>query len=274
MKTIKKLITLTTLVLMSMLITSCSNNESPSIQTQSITAANFESHTSYSDNGYTNIQFGDVTNNSFTPIIKVENYNATYSYSIVIKGDYLENEYKVALTFDEVNDNGDTILKFDKAAFDAVPDTYQAYVLEEDSNTEVIINNAPSQGERTYYVYDADHSEYLYNLTFKASRTDYTTPTTIYKTGDIYVGFSQAFSQDLKLEMVVYDTNLNALGRVDIHNVNTSYTNKFYGVDLTFITESGNYIFQVEGTPLTTDTTNTFKKSTFKTMKVDVNHAT
>lgn len=248
-----------------MVFASCSNNEDEIIKEKSITAANFESYTSYSANGFTNIQFGDVINNSFIPVIKVENYNATYSYSIVIKGDYLENEYKVALTFDEINNNGDTILKFDKAAFDAVPDTYQAYVLEEDSKTEVLINNAPSQGERTYYVYDADHSEYLYNLTFKTSGSDYAIPSTIYKTGNISIGYSQGFSQDLKLEMVVYDKNLNTLGRVDIHNVSTPYTNKFYGADLTFITESGDYIFQVEAT-----NTNTIKKSTFKTMNVTV----
>ncbi|WP_397447464.1 hypothetical protein [Polaribacter sp. R77954] len=269
-----QLVSVTKLVVLTltMVFASCSsNNEDDVVKEQSITAANFKSYTSYSDNGYTNIQFGDVTNNSYVPIIKVENYNAAYNYSIVIKGDYLENEYKVALTFDKVNNSGDTILKFDNAEFDAVPDTYQAYILEEDSNTEVFINNVPNQGERTYYVYDADHSEYLYNLTFKKSRTDFTRPTSIYKNEDIYVGFSQGFSQDLKLEMVAYDTDLNALGRVDIHNVSTSYTNKFYGTDLTFITKSGNYIFQVEGTPITAGSSNTIKKSTYKTMTVNIN---
>ncbi|MBU3012784.1 hypothetical protein KO506_15325 [Polaribacter vadi] len=260
------------LIAITMVFVSCSNNEDDDmIKEQSITAANFESYTSYSDNGYTNIQFGDVINNSFTPIIKVENYNDAYNYSIVIKGDYLENEYKVALTFDKIDEYGETILKFDKAEFDAVPDTYQAYVLEEDSNTEVIINNVPNQGERTYYVYDADNSEYLYDIFFKTSSTNYTIPNNINLSNTFYLGYlnSVNFSTGLNLKLFVYDAALNTLGSTDVSSFGG--TNSINGSSLSFITESGDYIFQIVGTPKVVGDEYSARKSTYKTMSVNIN---
>jgi len=262
------------LITITMVLVSCSSNEDDmSIKEQSITAANFQSITSSSDNGYTNIEIGETLNNNFKPIIKVENYNSAYNYTIILKGDYLDNEYSVDLTFDEINEEGDSILKFDMTEFDAVPDTYQAYILEEESNTEIKIENLPSEGEKVYYVYDTDNSEYLYNLYFKISDSDYRTPGSISTLSNISIGnpFTPNYSSGLKLEMVVYDTDFNLLGRVDIHTTGGSgYTNIIYGSDLSFITESGDYIFQVEGTPNTTNSTKTFRKSTYKTMIVNV----
>lgn len=62
-----------------MALVSCSSTDDDIVEPkeQSITAANFESYTSYSDNGYTNIQFGDVVNNSFSSIVKVEGIPTT-----------------------------------------------------------------------------------------------------------------------------------------------------------------------------------------------------
>ena len=262
------------LIAITMVFISCSSNEdNMSIKVQSITAANFQSITSSSDNGYSNIQIGESMNNNFKPIIKVQNYNTAYNYTIVLKGDYLDNEYSAALTFDETNDGGDAILKFDMTEFDAVPDTYQAYILEEDSNTEIKIENLSSEGEKVYYVYDTDHSEYLYDLFFKVSDSDYSIPSSISKSAKIAIGypFSPNYSSGLKLEMVVRDTDFNELGRVDIHTTGGSgYTNIFYGSDLSFITERGDYIFQVEGIPKTAESTKTLRKSTYKTMTVTV----
>ena len=271
-----QLIKVTKLVLIAitMVFVSCSNNEEDApIKEQSITAANFTSITSYSDNGYTNIQFGDVINNSFNPVIKVENYNSSYNYSIVIKGDYLENEYKVDLTFDETVNERDTNLKFNMAAFDAVPDTYQAYIFEEESNTEIKINNKPEKGEMTYYVYDGDHAEYLYDLSFKVSDADYNIPSKIYKSKSFYISYpySPNYSFGLDLELAVYDANFNELGRVDIHSTSGSgYTNVVYGTDLSFITENGDYIFQTIGTPKVAGGEYSARKSTFKTMTISL----
>lgn len=270
-----QLISVSKLVLIALTIVfvSCSNNEdAATIEEQSITAANFTSITSYS-NEHTNIQFGDVVNNAFEPIIKVQNYNSTYSYSIVLKGDYLDNEYKVDLTFDETINERDTNLKFDMAAFDAAPDTYQAYIFEEESNTEIKIENKTNQGERNYYVYDADHAEYLYNLSFKISDSNNNIPSKIYKSKSFYIDYphSPNYSFGLDLELVVYDTNFNVLGKVDIHTtLGSGYTNEVYGSDLSFITQGGDYIFQTKGTPKVAGGEYTARKSTFKTMTVSL----
>lgn len=270
-----QLISVSKLVLIALTIVfvSCSNNEdAATIEEQSITAANFTSITSYS-NEHTNIQFGDVVNNSFQPIIKVENYNDSYNYSIVLKGDHLDNEYKVDLTFDETINERDTNLKFDMAAFDAAPDTYQAYIFEEESNTEIKIDNKPNQGERNYYVYDADHAEYLYNLSFKKSDSNNNIPSKIYKSKSFYIDYphSPNYSFGLDLELVVYDANFNELGKVDIHTtLGSGYTNEVYGSDLSFITQGGDYIFQTKGTPKVAGGEYTARKSTFKTMTVSL----
>mgnify|MGYP003624189803 CR=1 FL=1 len=275
MKTLKKF-KLINVLLIAFLVVSCSNDDSvvviPPTQSQSMTAANFESLTSYSDNGYTNIQFGDITNNFFQSIIKVHDYNTDYNYSIKIKGDYLLNEYEVDLVFDEIDEDGATILRFNKADFNAVPDTYQAYIIEEESNTELWIVNKPDQGTRPYFIYDADHAEYLYALFFKTDGTDYTIPTSINNSGTCYVTYPSVgnFSSGLTLEVVVFDTNLNELGRVNITG-SLGYTKTFNGSDLDFISTSGDYIFQLQGTPTDPNSNYTARQSTYQTMAVNVN---
>ncbi|MFD2562308.1 hypothetical protein [Aquimarina rubra] len=225
---------------------------------KSITKAYFTKTVSNFRDTYFLYNLGDVINNSWDAEISVEGYNSAYSYEIKIKGDVLKEEYTLPLQFSNTDDTNPSIniLNFTKELFNAEVDTYKAFIVEKESNTELEISIPPTSPDRPYIMVDGDEDGFLYNFFFSAERTtsaavltELNLPT---RQGfDFFFGGSWALSNGLNVVIEIYDLDLNKLGEVATNRFVTD--NNVVGYSFitsnftTLIPNTGEYFLRLKG---------------------------
>jgi len=231
---------------------------SNTVKEKSITKANFPERSASVDNGFHIIDLRDGgINNNWKAQITVEDYNSEYNYEFKIKGDVFKKEYTAPLTF-EKNDELGTILKFDVANFNADVDTYQGFVIEKESNTEIKIESILSlRDDRPYIILDSDEGDFLPNITFRNKANGGVLTTELSNEvagGQIYIfpagggGLSGLNGLPSNLKLVVYDKDLNNLGNIEINKALTNNSVRVYAFDVreleAFITDD--YLVRLE----------------------------
>ncbi|WP_299108971.1 hypothetical protein [uncultured Tenacibaculum sp.] len=240
---------------------SCGGNDDNIDKTskeRSITKAYFtKTYLNFRDT-YFLYDLGNVLNNGWAAEVSVEGYNSAYNYEIKIKGDILKEEYTLPLQFSKIDDTNATvnILDFVKEQFKAKVDSYKAYIVEKESNTELEISIPPTSPNRPYIMVDGDEDGFLYTFFFSAERTtsaavltELNLPTR--QSFDFFFGGSWVLANGLTLSVEIYDLNLNKLGEVATHRFVTSNnvvgywfsTSNFNNV----IPNTGEYFLRLKG---------------------------
>ncbi|WP_298764063.1 hypothetical protein [uncultured Polaribacter sp.] len=240
---------------------SCGDNDDNIDETskeKSITKAYFTKTFANFRDTYFLYDLGNVVNNFWEAEVSVEGYNSTYNYEIKIKGDVLKEEYTLPLQFSKIDDTNATvnILDFVKEQFKAKEDTYKAYIVEKESNTELEISIPPTAPDRPYIMVDGDEDSFLYTFFFSAERT--TSAAVLFELNlptkrrfDFFFGGSWALANGLDLSVEIYDLNLNKLGEVTTSRFVTDNSVVGYSIltpnFITQIPNTGEYFLRLKG---------------------------
>lgn len=225
---------------------------------KSITKAYFtETHSNFRDT-YFLYDLGNVVNNFWAAEVSVEGYNTSYNYEIKIKGDVLKEEYTLPLEFSKPDDSNTSIsiLNFTKEEYKAKVDTYKAFIVEKESNTELEINIPPTSPDRPYIMVDGDEDGFLYNFFFSAERTTSSVVLTELnlpsrQAFDFFFSGSWGLANGLNVSIEIFDLNLNKLGEVGTNRFVTSNNVVGYSFSTqnftTYIPNTGEYFLRLKG---------------------------
>lgn len=176
-------------ILMVLSFVACTSNSDENIEgdaqigTKEIAAtkATFTGETVTTDDSFNYLTFDLDVDNEESTYVKVENYNANYSYQLKLTGVYTENVYNVAVVLKTlakkdvrlssvVPSTPTQTLYFDLSSLDMKTDFYTAVLVEVDSGNELSLLNNSATDTRGFRFIDQGNSEFY--TTIRASQTN------------------------------------------------------------------------------------------------------